>query len=157
MTRTILATLLALAASTRAADIHWSELPKVLKGRSIIVTTKQGDSYDGQFVSSVPDSLVLKDAVEIKIPRDAIKTIYRKGRDGRFSHLKNLGAIVFMAYFIPFTGIDGESPRPLIALLTIPVGTVGGAIGAPIAFVRDLFELTEPPGEFITVRPEGVI
>jgi len=32
--------------------------------------------------------------------------------------------------------------------------TVRGAVAAPISFIRDLFELAEPPGEFIVVLPD---
>jgi hypothetical protein len=147
----VLATICTVAAS--GAEVHWSELPKAVKGKILIVATKRGEQYEGRFVSSLPDSIILKDVQEVKIDRDSIKSIYRKGRDSRFSHLKKVGLFVLMGYVFPFTGFE-DDPKPLLALLTIPLATVGGAVGAPISFVRDLFELAESPGEFIVVLPD---
>ncbi len=153
MTRAVLvlATICSVAAS--GAEVHWSELPKAVKGKILIVATKKGEQYEGRFVSSLPDSIILKNDKEVTISRDTIKSIYRKGRDSRFSHLKTLGAFVLMGYIFPFTGFEGD-PQPLLALLTIPLATVGGAVGAPISFIRDLFELAESPAEFIVVLPD---
>jgi hypothetical protein len=147
----VLATICTAAAS--GAEIHWSELAKVVKGKTLVVATKKGETYEGRFVSSLPDSIVLKDTQEVKIERDSIKSIYRKGREARFSHIKNLGLFVLMGYILPFSGFESD-PQPLMALFTIPLVTVGGAVGAPISFIRDLFELAEPPGEFIVVLPD---
>lgn len=155
MTRAVLvlATACAVAASAHAAEVHWSELSKVLKARTLVVGTKQGDTYEGRFLSSDPDSFILQNDKEVTIPRDTVKSIYAQGRDSRFSHLKNVGLYVLVGYVLPFTGFD-DKPCPLLALLTIPMATVGGAIGAPIGLIRDLVELTQPPSEFIVILPD---
>ena len=67
----VLATICTAAAS--GAEIHWSELAKVVKGKTLVVATKKGETYEGRFVSSLPDSIVLKDTQEVKIERDSIK------------------------------------------------------------------------------------
>jgi hypothetical protein len=153
MTRACLLLAAVCSVAASAAEVHWSELPKAVMGKILVVATKKGEQYEGRFVRSLPDSIILKNDRELQIERVSIKSIYRKGRDSRFSHLKNVGLFVLMGYVFPFTGFEGD-PQPLMALLTIPLATVGGAVAAPISFIRDLFELAESPGEFIVLLPD---
>jgi hypothetical protein len=158
MTRAgLLAVICTMASCAHAAtSLHWSELPKALKGKTVEITTIHGATHHGRLVGWSPDAIVVQEGKEVEIARDTVSSVFRVGREAsHFSHIKGLGLFVLLGYLVPFTGFD-EPPKPALALLTIPLSTAAGAIGAPICLIWDLVEFPEKPWEEIVILPDPV-
>jgi hypothetical protein len=158
MTRAgLLAVICAMASCAHAATLlHWSELPKALKGKTVEITTIHGVTLRGRLVGLRSDAVVVEAGKEIEVTRDTVSSIFRVGRESsHFAHIKNLGVFVLFGYLLPFTGFE-EPPKPALALLTIPLSTAAGAIGAPICLIWDLVQLTEKPWEEIVILPDPI-
>jgi hypothetical protein len=145
---------LCMSASLLSADVTvpWENLPNVLRGKTIDVTTIHGVVHHGKFRKAGPNAIVLKEGRDVVIERDAVSSIFTADRP-RFSRLKTLGMVVRFGYEVPFTGWDGP-PQPWLALVGIPFATVGAVVGAPICLIWDLFELDQQPSEEIAILPD---
>jgi hypothetical protein len=150
----LLAVICAMASCAHAAtSLHWSELPKALKGKTVEITTIHGVTHYGRFVNARADAIIVKGAEDVEVTRDDVSSIFRFGREPHFfSHLKELGILVLAGYFGPFLGITD----PAAAVITIPLATAAGVVGLPVCVIWDLFALTEAPGEEIVLLPDPV-
>jgi len=77
----VLAMICGVGNSIQAAALHWDELPKLLRGQSVEVTTLQAVTHKGRFVKASADAIVLKEGKEVEIPRSAVSSMFRVGRD----------------------------------------------------------------------------
>jgi hypothetical protein len=130
--------LFALAAALVSSNAYaagpkkWSELGEYLKGKYIAVTTKEGKTVRGNFVSSGPDAIVVDDGKAVEIPRASFVSMgIQKSNLEKFGHNVNSG------YTDGFHNLFSENGP--WGLLEVPAVTVYTVIGAPLSLLGDLF------------------
>ena len=137
MTRISLMLAMMCAVSAYAdTSLRWTELPVALKGKNVVVTTKNGQVHRGRFVTVTDDALVVKESEKVEIPRSAILSLSREVRFhfhwARFED--GIGAAIEIELF----GL--ASPYLPIAVAALPVTGVVWAGGAPVCAIFDLFD-----------------
>lgn len=131
----LLATICSVAAS--AAEVHWSELPKILKGKTIEVVMESGEVHRGRFLETRPDAIVLKEKGRVEISRTAIASL-TSGWRTRGTHLSSFNECLGFFVVLEVAGLGTlEFPLSLVAL---PVTAAVGIVGLPIFAIWDSFD-----------------
>jgi hypothetical protein len=144
----VLATICTVAAS--GAEVHWSDLPKVLKGKTIDVTVKSGEVHRGKFLETLPDAIVLQEKGRVEIPRTAIVSLRREWRT-RGTHLSGFNGCVGFFVLLEVAGL-GTLEFPL-SLAALPVTAAVEIVGLPIFAIWDSFD-RQLHQESIVIRPD---
>jgi hypothetical protein len=131
----VLATICTVAAS--AAEVHWSDLPKVLKGKTVKVVTESGEVHYGRFVETRPDAIVLKENGRVEISRTAIASLTSEWRT-RGTHLSGFNECVGFFVLLEVAGL-GTLGFPL-SLAALPVTAAVEIVGLPIFAIWDSFD-----------------
>lgn len=110
----------------------WSDLGPYLKGKYIAITTKDGKTMRGRFVSTRPDVIVLNDGKQVEITRASLVSLQIER-----SNLETYGHNVKVAYSDGFRNLF--SANGLWGLIEVPGVTVYAVITAPLSALGDLF------------------
>ncbi len=110
----------------------WSELGEYLKGKYIAITTKDGKTTRGRFVSTRPDVIVLNDGKQVEITRASLVSLQIER-----TNLETYGHNVKAGYADGFRNLF--SANGLWGLLEVPGVTVYTVITAPLSALGDLF------------------
>jgi hypothetical protein len=132
--RLVLAAICTVAAS--GAEVHWSDLPKVLKGKTIEVAMKSGEVHRGRFVGTREDAIILKEGQKLEISRMAIAALWRELRLRPQSHLGQFADEI--GEDIGYEVIFLRTPYFPWFLVAIPVTAAIGVAGVPICAIWDL-------------------
>jgi hypothetical protein len=139
MTRVSLFFTICLAASSvHAAAVNWSDLPQVLRGKTIEVKTTDGEVHRGRFLLTSDDSLTIKEQGTNTIKRTAIASIFRNERTHGQSHLSHANENVSAVLEVEVLALD--TPYLPLAIAALPVTLVIGAVMIPASAFWDLFD-----------------
>jgi hypothetical protein len=133
----VLAAMLAIGSSVRAdTSLHWDQLLKALKGKTIEVTTIDGAVHRGHFVSSGTDTLIVKAGKKVTITRASIVSLRQETRI-RGNHLGDFTDFILIVSLLDVGSLTSES-FPL-AVVAIPVTVAVGIVGLPVCWIWDSF------------------
>jgi hypothetical protein len=120
-----------------AIVVHWDELPKVLKGQTIEITTTDAVVHHGRFAGSQPEKILLTEGKKVEIARDAVISI-RRVYTIRGNRLSKFGEGLAEAALLELVYL--ASPWLPVALAALPVTGAVGLVGVPIFAAWDLFD-----------------
>jgi hypothetical protein len=130
-----------------AAGKKWSELGEYLKGKYISVTTKDGKTVRGRFVSTGADAIVVDDGKPVEVTRASLVVLGIER-----SNLEKFGHNVKSGYADGFRNLfSSNGPWGLIE---VPAVTVYAVIGAPLSALGDLFHNRTREVERVIILPD---
>jgi hypothetical protein len=125
----------------------WSELGEYLKGKYIAVTTKDGKTVRGSFVSTGPDGIVVDNGKPVEISRASFVSLGIQK-----SNLEKFGHNVKSGYADGFRNLLSENGP--WGLIEVPAVTVYTVIGAPLSLLGDLFNNRTGAVQTVTILPD---
>jgi hypothetical protein len=125
----------------------WSEMGEYLKGKYLAITTKDGKTLRGRFVSAGPDGIVLDDGKPVQIARASLVSMGIQK-----SNLEKYGHNVKSGYADGFRNLlSANGPWGLIE---VPAVTVYTVIAAPLSLLGDLFQNRPRDVEMLMIPPD---
>jgi hypothetical protein len=145
---------LAVSFTSKAAPMEqrlWRELAAFLQGKSVTVTTKDGQSISGRFFAVRPDGITFSGSASTTVPRDTVLSLHWEAPHQSETH--KLGKMLSHGY--RHAGKLLGTPMGPFALAELPVITAWGAAATPFCLLGDLFAGHPQTSGDISILPDS--
>jgi hypothetical protein len=133
-----------------AEQIRWKDLAARLQGKLVTITTKDGRSLHGQFLTVRPEGIYMGGVPQEKISREAVVSLHWEAPFK--SQTQKLGNMLAHAY--RHSGKLLGTPMGPFGLVELPVITAWGAAAAPFCLLGDLLSDHPPTSGDISILPD---